>query len=427
MKKLLYLLTCVIMLIALLVVSASAEILSGECGANGDNVTYTLDTETGLLTISGEGEMKDYFFNTSPWHDKRDTIKSITIEKGVRSIGEYCFYNCANITDITLPDSVIDIGLLALGNCSNLKSVTVPDSVKHINRSFQGCSSIESMKLPFIGQSPYENRYLAYIFGSVSVDGATYVPSSLKEIIISDECEIIGKLAFDNCSNLTNITIGNNVTSIGEFAFKGCRNITTITIPKGVTSILQSTFDCCSSLKTISIPTTVTTIERHAFAGCSSLSTVYYQGTQAKWDAINIYEEATANAPLLDADLIFIPKMTTTADAGYYAKSANAAEKIGNIVFNVLFENYDASDIESFGIYIYNESMVQKANVTSTNKKLLAENDGKVNVTIGNIPFANFDSRVLAMPYAVVNGETICGEICTFSVNDSLKWLGEKK
>jgi hypothetical protein len=34
-----------------------AEIIKqGTCGANGDNLTWTLDDE-GLLTISGEGEM----------------------------------------------------------------------------------------------------------------------------------------------------------------------------------------------------------------------------------------------------------------------------------------------------------------------------------------------------------------------------------
>ena len=32
---------------------------SGTCGANGDNLTWTLDDE-GTLTISGTGEMEDY-------------------------------------------------------------------------------------------------------------------------------------------------------------------------------------------------------------------------------------------------------------------------------------------------------------------------------------------------------------------------------
>ena len=34
---------------------------SGNCGANGDNITWTLD-DAGTLTISGEGEMAEYTY-----------------------------------------------------------------------------------------------------------------------------------------------------------------------------------------------------------------------------------------------------------------------------------------------------------------------------------------------------------------------------
>ncbi|MBQ2264926.1 MAG: hypothetical protein II341_05905, partial [Oscillospiraceae bacterium] len=44
-------------------------VASGECGAEGDNLTWTLDSE-GLLTISGEGEMEN--FSGAPWYDYRE-------------------------------------------------------------------------------------------------------------------------------------------------------------------------------------------------------------------------------------------------------------------------------------------------------------------------------------------------------------------
>lgn len=40
-------------------------IASGECGAYGDKLTWTLDS-TGTLTISGEGEMADWNYGTVP-------------------------------------------------------------------------------------------------------------------------------------------------------------------------------------------------------------------------------------------------------------------------------------------------------------------------------------------------------------------------
>ena len=60
------------------VLPASAETFSGTCGAEGDssNLTWTLDTETGKLTISGTGVMPDYYWQsvngnnitTAPWY-----------------------------------------------------------------------------------------------------------------------------------------------------------------------------------------------------------------------------------------------------------------------------------------------------------------------------------------------------------------------
>lgn len=46
--------------VTLLVLPASAAVYGGECGVEGDNLTWSLDTKTGVLTISGEGYMADY-------------------------------------------------------------------------------------------------------------------------------------------------------------------------------------------------------------------------------------------------------------------------------------------------------------------------------------------------------------------------------
>lgn len=40
-----------------LALTASAETYTGECG---ENLTYTLDTDTGVLAIAGSGKMTDW-------------------------------------------------------------------------------------------------------------------------------------------------------------------------------------------------------------------------------------------------------------------------------------------------------------------------------------------------------------------------------
>lgn len=60
-KRIVSLLMALVLCVGLLpAVSLGAEIVSrGNCGANWDNVTYTLDSD-GLMTISGSGAIRAY-------------------------------------------------------------------------------------------------------------------------------------------------------------------------------------------------------------------------------------------------------------------------------------------------------------------------------------------------------------------------------
>ena len=132
--------TVLLLLSLCICININAEVYTGNCGANGDNVKWTLDTETGLLEIYGSGDMKNYS-DYSPWHNYYTSVKSCTIGDGVTSIGESAFYNCSSLTSITIPNSVTSIGNSAFGNCSNLTSITIPNSVTSIGEeAFYECN-----------------------------------------------------------------------------------------------------------------------------------------------------------------------------------------------------------------------------------------------------------------------------------------------
>ncbi|MCD7800063.1 MAG: leucine-rich repeat domain-containing protein, partial [Ruminococcus sp.] len=116
---------------------------SGSCG---DNATWSLDTTTGTLTISGTGDMYDYdniHFSTdelsSPWHkvihDISD-IKSIVVEEGITSIGKTAFLDLDLVESVQLPSTLKSIGEDAFrcwGSCENIfKTITIPESVTYI-------------------------------------------------------------------------------------------------------------------------------------------------------------------------------------------------------------------------------------------------------------------------------------------------------
>jgi hypothetical protein len=110
-----------------------------ETGSCGDAVTHELNRETGLLTISGQGSINDYFLFNSPFFENSD-IKEIIIQDGVTRIGGSNFNNCFSLESITLPDSLTSIGDWAFSGCEILRSIEIPDSAVDIGKgAFASC------------------------------------------------------------------------------------------------------------------------------------------------------------------------------------------------------------------------------------------------------------------------------------------------
>ena len=313
------------------------EQLSGNCG---ENLKWELNS--GILTISGEGEMDSY--NKSPWYNSADTIKEIVISQGVTSIGDGAFKGCSGLTDITIPNSVTSIGEDAFRRCSGLTSITIPDSVTSIGEdAFRRCSRLTDITIPnsvtrieqyafdecsgltsitissnitsiedgvFSGCSGLTNIIIPN--GVVSIGDYTFdecggltsitIPdgvksigdsafkgcSKLTDITIPDSVKSIGENAFDKCSGLISITIPNGVKNIKWSTFNRCSGLTSVTIPNGVTNIGEYVFNKCSGLTSITIPGSVTNIGGWAFDRCNSLTDVYYNGSKAEWKKINV-------------------------------------------------------------------------------------------------------------------------------------------
>ncbi len=281
-KKIISLLLSVLMIITsvpLMAVESFAAVpvksgTTGEC-------TWTLDSD-GVLTISGNGKMKDYSFNErKPWGT---SITKVVIENGVTSIGNWAFENCFSLTSITILDGVRYIGNCAFLCCTSLTSITIPDSVTSIgDEAFEGCTSLTSVT---IGNGVTSIGYKAFAYcrllESVTIpdgvtgigDSAFHSCTSLTSVTIPDSVTSIGLSAFEDCTSLISITIHNSVTSVGNRAFYNCTSLTSITIPDSVTSIGNSAFQNCTSLKSVTIGNGVTRIGQSAFEDCTWLTSI---------------------------------------------------------------------------------------------------------------------------------------------------------
>ena len=300
----------------LLPLMAMAEESSGTTG----DCIWTFDTETGVLTISGEGAMGNYWegreFLNPPWGF---LVKKVNIEEGVTTIGRAAFWSCS-LTSVTIPNSVTKIDVYAFDGCTGLTSVTIPNSVTTIGAfAFSDCTGLTSVTIPnsvtsiengaFYNCDGLEKVIVSDIAAWCNITFGDYSgPSSLHprawratnplsfahhlysdenteitNLVIPDGVTSIGDYAFYRCSGLTSVTIPNSVTSIGDYAFEGC-GLTSVTVDSGNTKY-DSRNNCNAIIETATntllygssnatIPNDITSIADHAFENCTGLTSI---------------------------------------------------------------------------------------------------------------------------------------------------------
>lgn len=220
-NRLLSILLVLLMALTLLPLGALAED-DNKCG---ESLTWNLD-ESGILTISGTGDMYDYSEEPAPWSEYSDIITSITIDYGVTSIGTSAFTGC-----------------------SNVQQINIPDSVEHIDPyAFSFCKGPHTVKLP----------------------------ASLT--LISEDL-------FAECANLKNIDIPDTVTEIGANAFLRCTAFSLTELPDGIQRIGAAAFENCGRIEELVLPETLEHIGEAAFGG-TVIGKASFEGTPEKWKAI---------------------------------------------------------------------------------------------------------------------------------------------
>lgn len=255
------------------------------------------------------------------------TNLKVTIEPGIREIGKSAFALCdqkeltvpstvttictgafadnAKLTTLTLEEGIKEIGDIAFADCSSLRSILLPASLEKLGDvgTFDRCNVLTS-----IGVAAGNNCF-------ASVQGVLYnkdktvvirhpqgkslktlkLPSSVTEIgpyafsglsalstvEIPEQVRKIGTRAFAKCGRLTTLLLG-SVETIGEGAFAFCNSLDNPKLGTKLTSIPANTFDFCHNLKTIDIPASVTELGDCSFYDCWELDNISFSGPGLK-------------------------------------------------------------------------------------------------------------------------------------------------
>ena len=276
------------------------------------NALYWKLTDTGLLTISGEGKMPTFSSNGAPWSEYRSVIRAVKVEDGVTSVGRCALHTSRPLTEISLPNSLTEIQEYAFYNCINLKTVTVPENTVSIGKfAFRKCRSLIGIafEIPYgwyadgekltatdvtvsgadmLTLSHYKYNWTRDVNAEnenvdpLLVDGGSCNTRIIWRLRYTDENKTEMKLTvsgtgaipnyntaaapwYGYSESITEIEVTEGVTAIGRCAFYGLKKVTAVTLPEGLTEIGDYAFNTCKSLSGITVPKTVTYISPTAF------------------------------------------------------------------------------------------------------------------------------------------------------------------
>lgn len=281
MKKFFYsMLACMAFFILFAVnVSAVSYKAGGECGRD---LKWSLDYD-GNLVIYGEGEMTNFGFwdyNSKGWKDYSSEIKTVTVEKGVTTIGRSAFEDCKNLATVQLPTTLRIIESDAFNGCTSLSKINLPKGLQELGSStFEECISLTSIQIPTTLVNLGDRGWGLHTFSK----------SGLKSISIPASVKKMAGYCFEECPNLTTVTINGSNLEVSYQAFYNCKKLTSVKMGSGVTAIESMAFWGCSSLQNITIGSNVVSIGNGAFKNCTLLKEIVIPDKVAEIDSSEYY------------------------------------------------------------------------------------------------------------------------------------------
>ena len=216
-------------------------------GSCGENLTWSLDEATGVLTIDGSGAMDDYAQEGAPWYGLREQITRVAMKQG-SNIGANAFYGLTWVTEITLPRT-LESFRDAFGTCTSLTRISFPDGNDHgFSTNAEGTMVLYS--LPISAAAAYAM--------SRSTSGSAVcavVPGAQGKLVIPE-----------------------GVTTLASGAMTGCAGITEVSFPQNFRAIEESAMTGCSGIEKLVFPETLESIGDNAFSGCANLTQLVFTG-----------------------------------------------------------------------------------------------------------------------------------------------------
>ena len=243
---------------------------TGKCG---ENLEWTFDTETGILTVSGTGAMYDDISEWDGWtySEYANDIKEVVFAEGVTAIGnkafgDYDFVDTRypNLTKVTFPSTLKSIGSYAFGNdkaLTTIGDISNLDGLDIGSYAFVACEELTgNLVLPENVTGGY------YSFQKTGITGVK-IPATAFPNPTSSSATYM----FDECTSLETVELEEGLKVLGQFMFNGCTAIESVTIPDSMADYTYwgyETFTNCKGIKTVNLPENLKTVPGGIFNKC---------------------------------------------------------------------------------------------------------------------------------------------------------------
>lgn len=194
----------------------TGDVLKENCWPCGSNCTARLSN--GVMTISGEGKMNNYYPGNGPWFAKIDQIESIQMADTITTVGSNAFKGATNLTDVHISTSASTIGLGAFRDTTSLTIVNIPASVETLEGTTFYNSGITSVNFA-------ENSKLQ------KIGNQTFAGSQISQIALPEGLTSVDSYLFDSCKQLTDVKLPDSLENIGFRMFNGASSLEEIKLP----------------------------------------------------------------------------------------------------------------------------------------------------------------------------------------------------
>ena len=152
---------------------------------------------------------------------------------------------------------------------TSLRQVTISDAEEVESYAFANVSAnLETVTFGSLLQAVRKNAF--------------YNGTGIEKILFPDDSQLseIEENAFAGCESLTSFVVPAGVTVLSSGAFSRCLKMETIEFAEGsnLTVVRSDAFRNCASLERIVLPDGVETVGANAFYGCSSMASIYLNG-----------------------------------------------------------------------------------------------------------------------------------------------------